>query len=85
MTTHYVELIVRVKIDVNDPDVIARVVENHDGWQQMFYGMTTEQEVLEHLAYNAVRNGRSDATMLDGWADLPADAVVMDLDDVEPA
>lgn len=42
-----------------------------------FYGYTTRDEVLRHLAFNAVVNGAEDVTVLDGWADLPGDACGM--------
>lgn len=32
--------------------------------------VVTEDDIYEHLAYNAVFNGVEDASRLDGWADL---------------
>ena len=61
-------------ITVNDPRVIDRVLNNEDNWQGTFYRFTTAEEVIAHLAYNYVSNGRT-VNSLDGWADLPASAV----------
>lgn len=84
-----------VEVDVNDDNVIARCVENHDdegqpqvpekggrGWRDMFYDLDTDEKVLDMLAYNLAFNNRS-LSSLDGWADLPdtaAHAEIMDLD-----
>jgi hypothetical protein len=45
--------------------------------QEGIYNLQTEAEMVAHLAYNAAANGRDDATRLDGWGDLPAEAVQM--------
>ena len=45
--------------------------------QDGIYNLETPEELLAHLAYNAVANQREDAVGLDGWADLPREAVCM--------
>ena len=74
-----------VEITVNDPDVIERVTgPEGDEWRSYAYNLYTEEEVLAHLAYNALVNGITRVNQLDGWADLPDDAAVMQLrDDVD--
>lgn len=93
-----VEATADVVVTINDPDVIARCVENKDdrgvpqprtqggtGWRDHFYDLDTPQKVIAHLAYNAVANGLTDLRGLDGWADLPHDAATMRADvDVDP-
>lgn len=85
MSTHTIHLLVTVRVDIEDADVVTRVVEDHDDWRGTYYDMRTEEDVLEHLAYNCVANGRRDVTRLDGWADLPDTAARMEIMDVEPA
>ena len=86
MTTYHVEMNVTVEVEVNDPNVIDRCVNNEPtpsiaapeaGWRDQFYPLHDRDDVLEHLAYNAAVNGQDDATSLDGWADLPHNAVQM--------
>ena len=68
----------QVRVTVNNSDVIERVTgPKGDEWRAQLYNLRTEEDVLAHLAYNALANGCENATMLDGWADLPADAVSM--------
>ncbi len=74
-----VEMQVFVKVTVNDDRVIDRPVNNVDGWRDDLYDLRTRNEVLEHLAFNAIANGYENAKHLDGWADLPEDAVQMEV------
>jgi hypothetical protein len=74
-----VEMQVTVRVTIKDPLVIRRPVENIDNWQGDLYPLFTQDDVLEHLAYNAVVNGRENARLMDGWADLPEDAVKMEV------
>jgi hypothetical protein len=80
-----------VTVTINDPSVIARVVENHDdegvpqpfekdgtGWRNVFYDITDADGVVEMLAYNCAVNGVTKANSLDGWADLGDDAATME-------
>lgn len=70
-----------VKITVNDYDnVIGRYLEGGEAHGQHPYGLTTEDEILEHLAYNAVSNGVWHASSLDGWVDLDDSAAVMNIE-----
>ena len=44
------------------------------------YRMETPEEVLQHLAFNCVANGYTDAASLDGWADMPEGVTTMAID-----
>lgn len=71
----------QVRVQVNDPDVIDRVTgPKGDEWRAQLYDLNTEEDVLQHLAYNCLANGAENAMLLDGWADLPEDAVVMSIE-----
>lgn len=77
-------LTVEVELTIKDPDVIERVTgPSGDEWRAQLYNLHTKADVLEHLGYNCVANGCENASMLDGWADLPPDAVEMRVGDVE--
>ena len=41
-------------------------------WRGDVYGLTSADEIQNHWAWNAVVNGVSDASSLDGWADIPS-------------
>lgn len=90
MSEHSVDMIVSVIIMVNNRDVIDRVVNNTPDmpggrpWRSNFYDLQTEEDVLEHLAYNCINNGFHQANSLDGWADLDDDAATMDIAEVQP-
>jgi hypothetical protein len=76
--TFHVELIRTVEITINDPDVIERVTgPNGDNWREQLYNLHTEEDVLAHLAGNCLANGQENASNLDGWGDLPVEAVQM--------
>lgn len=92
-----VDLLVTVEVTVNNPDAIARCVENHDdqgvpqpdtqggnGWRNKFYDIRTEDEVLNHFAYVCVNAGYEDASRLDGWADLQRGEVTMSVKFADP-
>ncbi len=69
-----------VTVTVNDPDVIERVTgPKGDEWRAQLYNLRTEDDVLDHLAYNAAANGATRANELDGWGDLPDDAATMEV------
>jgi hypothetical protein len=77
MSEEYVtSLTLDVEVQVNDPSVIARCVNNQDDWRDSFYDLRTAEEVIGHLVYNYVANGVEDIRRLDGWADVAEDAVV---------
>lgn len=79
VTEQVIEFTAAVKVTINDPDVIEGVTgPNGDKWRAQFYDLHDEEDVLAHLAYNCIANGCESAAMLDGWADLPADAVQME-------
>lgn len=84
MTTYEATVTMTVRVEIHDPDVIARCVEDHDGWRtRMFYDLRTPEAVVQHLAYNCARNNVEDVSRLDGWADLPSSAVTMRVVDTE--
>ena len=59
----------RIVINENAPDdVFSRAMQ--DDFASAYYGYMRKPAVLKHWAYNAVVNGVSDASRLDGWADL---------------
>ena len=53
-----------------DTDAITRCTENHDGWQEAYYPINSEEEVYQQFAYNCIVNGVEDISRLDGWADI---------------
>lgn len=73
---------VPVEVAINDPDVVGRITgPGGDEWREHLYKLDTEDEVLEHLAYNLIANGVSQVRRLDGWADMPNDAATMSFGD----
>lgn len=68
---------VTVAIVINDEDVITRCTANTNGWRDDYYPLATPDDVLGHLAFNAIANGVDRVNRLDGWADLPDDACTM--------
>lgn len=68
-----------------DTDAITRVTgDGGNEWRSRFYGLLDEGDVLAHWAYNAVANHVTDASRLDGWADLPEGAVTMRVVEIQP-
>lgn len=83
--TYVVEAPVTLSITVHDRDALERVIgAGGDEWRSQFYRLTTTEDVLEHWTYNAVCNGVQDVSRLEGWADLPAGAVTLDLEYGKP-
>lgn len=74
MAKFLVDFMVTVEVDVIDPRVIDRCVNNEAGWREHYYDISTAEQVAEHLAYNYARND-ADVNQLDGWADLASGAV----------
>src|SRR4051812_3202968 len=67
-----------VVIDIHDREPIERVTgSDGDEWRAVLYDLRTEDDVLDHWAYNAVANGVVDVCELDGWADVPAGTVTL--------
>jgi hypothetical protein len=96
VTAYDVEMRVTVRVEVGDDGAILRAVDNHDatgspqadersgnGWRNVYYPLRTPDDVLEHLAYNAIVNGVEDASRLDGWADLSPRVVTMRVTDAD--
>lgn len=80
MTEPRKRILVEVEVTINDRDVIERVTgPKGDIWRAQLYDLHTEEDVLDHLAYNAVANGVRQVNRLEGWADLPDDAAVMEV------
>lgn len=53
-------------IEIND-DVINSI---DDEWREMFYDLTTPQEIAEHIAFNIIVNNAG-LSRLDGFANFP--------------
>lgn len=76
--TVYLTVRYQVEIDIQDESAITRVTEDEDNWRGTYYAsLRTREDVLQHLAYNAVFNRRRYANQLDGWADLKPEAATM--------
>jgi hypothetical protein len=68
-----------VRVTVNDPAVLERWTgPEGDEMRAQHYDLRNLRTVLAHLAYNCVANGVTNAKLLDGWADLPKNAVSME-------
>ena len=69
--TREVETSWTIQVIIKNPDVVERITgPGGDEWRSHFYGdIETAEDVAEHFAYNALRNGIYDITRLDGWAD----------------
>lgn len=81
MRTHEVDVRATVTIRIADEapeDVLTRVTD-----PDFPYRLPSVEAGLEHLAYNAVRNGVMDASQLDGWGDLERGVLWLDVDDVD--
>lgn len=82
---------VRVEVDIHDADVIERITgSGGDEWRSQFYPLHDAADVMEHIAFNAILNGVTDVSRLEGWGDLPSTAasitVCRDIEtDVRPA
>lgn len=73
-----VPVITYVEVEINHPDVVARTEGEHGiAWREHFYDISGRDDILNHLAYNCVANNLHNTRMLEGWADLPEDAVSM--------
>jgi hypothetical protein len=73
-----------VHVEVHNPDVIERVTgTGGTEWRSQFYNLYTAHDVIEHLAFNYVRNGVDDISRLEGWSDLDSSAVSFHRDDVD--
>ncbi len=71
-----VEVPTRVAVEIRDPEAVTRVTgPGGDEWRSQFYALRTEDDVFEHFAYNAAKNGVTRANQLEGWGDLDDEAV----------
>ena len=72
-------------VDVRDPEVLERVTgPGGDEWREQFYRtIKTAEDVVAHFAYNAVANGVTDVSRLEGWADVDDDAVEIVVEQIE--
>ena len=70
--TFVVHVTAVVEVTINDPDAIQRCFT--DEWRASMYRFDTEGEVLDHLAI-ALGCREMQLSRMDGWADLPDDAV----------
>jgi hypothetical protein len=64
------------KVDLThwlDPDTMHR----RHRMEGIYPGLVTQDQLLDHLAYNALVNGVTDASRLDGWGDLERGALTM--------
>lgn len=52
--------------------------------ERNYYGFDSEDAVVNHLAWNRIKNGQYDANRLDGWADLDENVLTMDIEDIWP-
>lgn len=76
MSEYVVDVLASVMVTVNDQEAIGRVTgPGGDEWRSMFYRLYTPDDVLAHWAFNALVNGVEQVNVLEGWGDLPRDAV----------
>lgn len=75
-----VPMLVPVLVTVTDADVIERVTgPKGDEWRSYAYPLRSRDDVLGHLAFNAMANGIQQVCDLDGWADVSVHAAKMEL------
>lgn len=78
------EATVTIRVSDDAPaDWLTRVTADDFPYKNVNGQPMTTADGMEMLAYNALRNGVDDARRLDGWADLPAGVLTMDVTDVE--
>lgn len=79
-----VTFIVTAEIEL-DEQVISVV---DDDWRNVFYDFYDDIDIVEHIAYNMLRNDAS-LSEIDGWGDQPNSNATLvggkwELDDCEP-
>jgi hypothetical protein len=78
------EMVAIVSMEISDREPIERVTgPGGDEWRAHLYDLHTEQDVLDHWADNAIRNGVRDVSELDGWADVPRGVVTFSVPTTE--
>lgn len=73
---------VEITVAENAPDDVFTRMESGD-LPANLYGVMDRDQVLAHWSYNALRNGVTDASALDGWADMDRNMVTFDVTDVD--
>lgn len=69
---------------VHDREPLDRVTgPGGDEWRAHFYGLLTDEDVIEHFVYNAVTNGVHDISRLEGWADCDPHSVTIEVDSTD--
>jgi len=80
MTTRSYEIFTDVEFEY-DPETVDPFWFDDDGvrtWRMThIYDIPDEDGIWKHLAYNAISNGVTDASRLDGWADLEPGQLTM--------
>lgn len=76
------ELTIKFASDAPD-DVLTRASDPGFPYWQMNGEPLTADQTLEHLAHNALRNGVTDLSDLDGWADLLPGMATMAVTDLD--
>jgi hypothetical protein len=75
---------VEVEILVEDENALERITgPKGDDWRANFYKLFTEEDVLEHFAYNCINGGVKTANRLEGFADLSPGGVTMEISSIE--
>ena len=84
MTTHEntYEATVEVVVEVAEGVDLAYWIDPTTGERRhrmegIYPSIQSEADLLAHLAYNATFNGVTDASRLDGWADLERGQITM--------
>ena len=79
----FFEVGVTLRLELNDPpdDWISRCFTEE--WRSQLYSLKDEDEVYQHLLYNAAVNGVEDISRLEGWADIERGAVRLYVTDWE--
>ena len=72
--THEISVQVHILVTDDAPDDLFSRGQDTE-WASALYGPMTEQEIVDHWSFNAVTNGILHIDHLDGWADVPAGSV----------
>jgi hypothetical protein len=73
---------VKIRVSANAPDDLFTRMASGD-LPASLYGVMDRVRVFEHWTYNAIRNGVTDVSQLDGWADMDRGLVTLDVTDVD--
>src|ERR1700683_1589263 len=86
LETREIEMLATVQITFHEEtDAITRITgPKGDEWREhMYRWIKTEDDVLTWWAASALADGIVDICQLDGWADLPAEAITMSVVNLE--